>query len=324
MGSRAYLSRHAFDRTARASIVALTAFGVQWYRFATFRSAVYDLSVFEQVVWKMAHGHGATSSLTAWNTFGDHLSPVLLVFVPLYRLAATPAVVLRRAGDRARSSPCCAFARSPTPSVCGSGPTSPMPSGRRCPQPRHLERRAVRLSSDHARGAGPPGRLHRRATAAARSHVAGARGARVPARRPRPRRRRAGASSGGRLTPARGRRIRTALVAAALAWTVIGAQVGTALGASRHFVARYGYLGDVDDRRRAAPLPLGDRRCPTHAATGENSSSLSRRSWRWRCLPLLRPAWALLAGFVPLPNLLANDTNLHPTRCTTARRLRRS
>ena len=47
---------------------------------------------------RSAHGHhahsatppGATSSLTAWNTLADHLSPILLVFVPLYRIAATP------------------------------------------------------------------------------------------------------------------------------------------------------------------------------------------------------------------------------------------
>ncbi|MEY2468691.1 MAG: hypothetical protein QOF21_1389, partial [Actinomycetota bacterium] len=89
MARPAYLSRHPFDRVM-ALIVVLAAFGALWFRYATFRSSLYDLGVFEQVVWKMAHGHGATSSLTSWNAFADHLSPVLLVFVPLYRLAATP------------------------------------------------------------------------------------------------------------------------------------------------------------------------------------------------------------------------------------------
>ena len=78
-----YFSRHRLDRWLAAAVVA-GMFALQLYRYVTFRFTTYDLAVFDQVVWKMAHGHGATSTLTAWNTFADHLSPILVVFVPLY------------------------------------------------------------------------------------------------------------------------------------------------------------------------------------------------------------------------------------------------
>jgi len=73
-----------------AAVLAALVFAVSWYRHATFRSTTYDLGVFEQALWKMAHGHAPFVTPIGWNIFADHGSPVLLFFVPLYRIAATP------------------------------------------------------------------------------------------------------------------------------------------------------------------------------------------------------------------------------------------
>ena len=90
-GERApLLSRQPADRVL-AVAVAVVAFALSWYRHVTFRSTIFDLAVFDQAVWKLANGRAPEVTVTGWNTFGDHFSPVLLAFVPLYRLRPTPA-----------------------------------------------------------------------------------------------------------------------------------------------------------------------------------------------------------------------------------------
>jgi len=79
---------------ALAAGLALAVFAAAWYRQHTFRSSSLDLAVYDQAVWKLAHFRAPDLSTIGWNAFADHLSPALLFFAPLYRLAATPLWLL--------------------------------------------------------------------------------------------------------------------------------------------------------------------------------------------------------------------------------------
>src|SRR5438552_18607113 len=69
---------------AVAAGLAVLVFALSWYRHATFRSGTLDLAGFDQAIWKMAHFHSPQVTTIGWNAFADHLSPVLMLFVPLY------------------------------------------------------------------------------------------------------------------------------------------------------------------------------------------------------------------------------------------------
>src|SRR5438067_4189559 len=70
--------------------LAVAVFALAWHRPATFRSGTMDLAVFVQAMWKLAHFQAPQITTIGWNAFADHLSPVLLAFVPFYWAAATP------------------------------------------------------------------------------------------------------------------------------------------------------------------------------------------------------------------------------------------
>jgi uncharacterized membrane protein len=69
---------------------ALLLLVASWYRHATYRSTSYDLAVFDQALWLLSHGKEPFVTLIGSNIFADHFSPALVLFVPLYILAATP------------------------------------------------------------------------------------------------------------------------------------------------------------------------------------------------------------------------------------------
>jgi hypothetical protein len=48
-----------------------------------------------------------------------------------------------------------------------------------------------------------------------------------------------------------------------------------------------------------------------HLFQGDNFVLIAASLFAFALLPILRPGWMALAGFVALPNLLANDPNLH-------------
>ncbi len=52
--------------------------------------ATLDLAMFEQAVWNASPGHAPTSTIIGANILGDHFAPGLLLFAPLYAVAATP------------------------------------------------------------------------------------------------------------------------------------------------------------------------------------------------------------------------------------------
>lgn len=78
---------------AAAGALAVLLAALSWLRHQSFWSGAFDLGIFDQAVWQLAHGRDAIS-LVDRRVFADHFSPVLLLFVPLYRIAATPAWLL--------------------------------------------------------------------------------------------------------------------------------------------------------------------------------------------------------------------------------------
>lgn len=59
--------------------------GFSLYRHWTFNSGAFDLGIFTQVVWSSAQGRLFENTLSeSANFLGQHLSPILLVFVPLF------------------------------------------------------------------------------------------------------------------------------------------------------------------------------------------------------------------------------------------------
>jgi uncharacterized membrane protein len=63
-------------------------------RHVSLRTHALDLGYYVQVVWNLAHGHGARVTLPPMHAWGDHFSPILYLFVPLGRLAPGAAPLL--------------------------------------------------------------------------------------------------------------------------------------------------------------------------------------------------------------------------------------
>jgi len=304
----AYLSRHPFDRVL-AIVVALVAFGAVWFRYTTFRSALYDLGVFEQTVWKMAHGHGATSSLTSWNAFADHLSPVLLVFVPLYRLAATPVWFFAAQGLALGVAVLCV---RPLAEAAGLRGRADATNALVLLAAANAAIWNAAVFDFHPTTLAVPvllvgctAALHHRhrdmwivfaALIFLRDDLALAAAAL--------------ALVGWTADSRTGRRMRLALVGAGFAWVIAGAQLGEALGSSRHFAVRYGYLGTSMTDAVLHPIHAAVG-AVQHLFVGDNFLLIASSLIAFALLPVLRPSWLALAGFVALPNLLANDPNLH-------------
>ncbi|HEX9745872.1 MAG TPA: DUF2079 domain-containing protein, partial [bacterium] len=56
-------------------------------RHNSFHSKAWDLAIFDQVVWNLANGNGWECSVRGvLDLRGDHFSPILLIFVPLYKI----------------------------------------------------------------------------------------------------------------------------------------------------------------------------------------------------------------------------------------------
>lgn len=56
-------------------------------RHLAFRTHALDLGYYTQLTWNLARGHGPRVSLPEMHAWGDHLSPVMYLFVPLFWLA---------------------------------------------------------------------------------------------------------------------------------------------------------------------------------------------------------------------------------------------
>jgi uncharacterized membrane protein len=77
--------------------VALYAFGFSFVtvtRHFAFRTHALDLGYYVQLTWNLARGHGPSVSLPEMNAWGDHLSPIMYLFVPAFWLAPGPMALL--------------------------------------------------------------------------------------------------------------------------------------------------------------------------------------------------------------------------------------
>jgi uncharacterized membrane protein len=63
-------------------------------RHYTFQTHALDLGYYVQLVWNLAGGRGAHVSLPEMHAWGDHLSPIMYLFVPAFRLVPGPEVLL--------------------------------------------------------------------------------------------------------------------------------------------------------------------------------------------------------------------------------------
>jgi len=63
---------------------------ISLFRFHRLTAYAYDLGIFMQGVWLMAQGETPFVTLRGLHLFADHFSPILLLFVPLYRLYPHP------------------------------------------------------------------------------------------------------------------------------------------------------------------------------------------------------------------------------------------
>lgn len=310
MGRRAYLSRHRIDLAA-AGLLTLVLFAAATYRHETFRSYAYDLGVYQQVLWKMANGRGATSSLTAWNTFGDHFSPVLLAFVPLYKLAATPLWLF---GIQSLAIGIGALCVRPLATAVGLAEDSVYPKLLLAAYVFNPALWNAALYDFHQTTVAVPVLMLGCIAALRQRHLhlwfvflglIVLRDDLALAALPL-------ALIGWRSDDSAGRRQRMLLIGAGLAWTVIGSEIGTALGATRHFEERYGYLGSSFTDMALHPVSAG------LAALGQLFSSNSvlpvfAMLLPLAFLPLRKPGWFLLGVSMMLPTLLATDDNFQST-----------
>ena len=74
-----------------AALFASVWFGVGYLRWRRLRAGSSDLGIFDQASWLLSRGRSPFITSIGINVFADHVSPVLVVFAPLYRIVATPA-----------------------------------------------------------------------------------------------------------------------------------------------------------------------------------------------------------------------------------------
>lgn len=85
-------SRRAFDVAGwtLAVLFASVWFGVGYLRWRRLRAGASDLGIFDQASWLLSQGRAPFITSIGINVFADHVSLVLVLFAPLYRIAATP------------------------------------------------------------------------------------------------------------------------------------------------------------------------------------------------------------------------------------------
>ncbi len=63
-------------------------------RHRAYHSAANDLAFFDQIVWNSAHGRFFQTSFVPYNFLGQHVQPILLLYALLYRIWASPELLL--------------------------------------------------------------------------------------------------------------------------------------------------------------------------------------------------------------------------------------
>lgn len=81
-------------RADRGGLIAATVFAVvcvtvEYVRWRNFWAGGFDVGVFDQGAYQLAHGHAPVISLLDRDLFSDHLSPVMFLFALPYRIVPT-------------------------------------------------------------------------------------------------------------------------------------------------------------------------------------------------------------------------------------------
>jgi uncharacterized membrane protein len=79
---------------ASAAAVATVFASYSLARHAAFNSKAYDLGLHAQVIWNTSQGRLFASSIEVTNYLGDHVSPIIVLLAPLYRLWPDPRGLL--------------------------------------------------------------------------------------------------------------------------------------------------------------------------------------------------------------------------------------
>ncbi len=79
---------------AATGIMALVLAAYSITRFNHFNAKAYDLGLHAQVFWNTSHGRLFAGSIEVDNYLGDHVSPIILLLAPLYRLVPDPRLLL--------------------------------------------------------------------------------------------------------------------------------------------------------------------------------------------------------------------------------------
>ncbi len=82
-----------------ALLLTTTAFGAAFVanamsRWHNYRTNAFDLAFFDQIIWNTSRGDWFQTTFVGYNFAGQHLEPILLLFVPVYWLGAGPPVLL--------------------------------------------------------------------------------------------------------------------------------------------------------------------------------------------------------------------------------------
>ena len=60
----------------------------------SFNSTAFDLGIFDQNVWMFSQGQSFINTVNGFYPFADHVQPILYAVALLYKLAATPVLLL--------------------------------------------------------------------------------------------------------------------------------------------------------------------------------------------------------------------------------------
>ncbi len=83
----------------RVTVGITLLFGVAWILamaclYYSFTFSSYDLGIYSNIAFNTAHGNSFFSSVLQMNHLGEHFSPIMALFAPLYRLAPSPLWLL--------------------------------------------------------------------------------------------------------------------------------------------------------------------------------------------------------------------------------------
>ena len=97
----AFSSRGSDDDRTNGRITGGIAllFGAAWAialacLYGSFTFSAYDLGIYDSIAFNTAHGRPFFSSVQQMNHLGEHFSPIMALFAPLYRLAPSPGWLL--------------------------------------------------------------------------------------------------------------------------------------------------------------------------------------------------------------------------------------